>query len=243
MEFPSEAEVLDRLNLLAHSHPETDLMVLSEYTFTEPVPEKVRQWCRDHHHYLVVGGTAPAPNNNFFDTAFVIGPNGEEVFRQGKAVPIQFLKDGLPALEQRVWDSPWGKIGFCVCYDLSYTRVTDRLVKLGAQALVVPTMDVVDWGLAQHRLHARVAPVRAAEYGIPIFRLASSGISQLVECSGQVSAAASCPGEGSVLNGTLVLGPPGHMPFDRWLAPFATAATVLLLGWFLTRELRATRTK
>jgi apolipoprotein N-acyltransferase len=241
MEFPTDNEVLARLNLLVRAHPETELAVLSEYTFAEPVPEKVKQWCRNNHRYLVVGGTAPAANNNFYDTAFVIGPNGEEVFRQVKAVPIQFLKDGLPAPEQRVWDSPWGRIGFCVCYDLSYSRVTDRLIQLGAQALVVPTMDVADWGLSQHRLHARVAPVRAAEYGIPIFRLASSGISQLVENNGRVSAEAPYPGDGSVLCGTLDLRGPGHLTMDRWLAPFATLGTLLLLCRLLLREIRVSR--
>ena len=95
---------------------------------------------------------------------------------QERAHPV--FKDGLPAPEQKVWDSPWGKIGICICYDLSYTRVTDALVRQGAQMLIVPTMDVETWGQHQHELHARIAPVRAAEYGILIFRVASSGISQ-----------------------------------------------------------------
>ena len=132
----------------------------------------------------------PGAGGNFYDTAFVVGPDGDIVFRQVKAVPIQFFKDGLPAPEQKLWNSPWGKIGICVCYDLSYTRVTDRLVKLGAEALIVPTMDVVDWGQAQHELHGRIAPARATEYGLPIFRLASSGISQSVDCAGHVTATA-----------------------------------------------------
>ena len=134
------------------------------------------------------------PGGNFYNTAFVVGPDGTVVFRQVKTVPIQFLKDGLPAPEQKLWDSPWGKIGICICYDLSYTRVTDRLVRLGAQALIVPTMDMMEWGEAQHKLHARVAPVRAAEYGIPIFRLASSGISQCVDRTGRVHGYRSLPG-------------------------------------------------
>ena len=50
-------------------------------------------------------------------------------------------------------------------------------------------MDVADWGRHQHELHARVAPVRAAEYGIPIFRLASSGISQGVNRPGRFNPA------------------------------------------------------
>src|SRR5262249_35811107 len=149
-------------------------------------------------------------------------PTGEIVFRQGKKVPIQFFKDGLPAAEQKLWNSPWGNIGICICYDLSYSRVTDRLVEEGAQALIVPTMDIVDWGKRQHELHARVAPVRAAEYGIPVFRVASSGISQLIESGGRTRASAPCPGEGAMLAGVLEMPDRGHLPFDRWLAPSAT---------------------
>ena len=235
LEFPSDPEVLRSLDKLLMANPAADIFVLSEYTFDSPVPEKVKDWCRTHHRYLVVGGKDPAPESNFYDTAFVVGPTGEIVFRQVKSVPIQFFKDGLPATEQRLWESPWGKIGLCVCYDLSYTRVIDRLVRQGAQALIVPTMDVVDWGRNQHELHARVAPVRAAELGIPIFRLASSGISQYVDANGRVVTQAGFPGEGEILGGTLTLANPGSLPLDRWLGPFCTAAIAVLVSFFCFR--------
>ena len=194
MEFPYEGILPKALDKVVRKHPEAQLLVLSEYTLDGPVPESLKQWCRDHSRYLIVGGKDPTTNDNFYDTAFVVGTNGEVIFKQAKSVPIQFFKDGLPALKQEVWDSPWGKIGICICYDLSYARVTDRLVRKGAQLLIVPTMDVEDWGRHEHELHALVAPVRAAEYGLPIFRLASSGISQAVEGGGRVIAQASFPG-------------------------------------------------
>ena len=236
MEFPSETEVTLRLNDVIRSHPETELVVLSEYTFDGPVPAKVREWCRKHGLYLIVGGKDPAPGTNFFNTAYVVGPGGDIVFRQVKAVPIQFFKDGLPAPEQKLWNSPWGKLGICVCYDLSYTRVTDRLVRLGAEAIIVPTMDVVDWGSAQHELHARIAPVRATEYGLPIFRVASSGISQLVDRAGRVTAAAPCPGDAATITGTLEMRGAGRRPPDRWLARLATGATAALIVWLPIRR-------
>jgi apolipoprotein N-acyltransferase len=229
MEFPTENEVLLRLEALLRQHPDTELVVLSEYTFGEPVPERIKKWCREHQRYLIVGGKDPAAGGNFYNTVYVISPAGEIVFRQVKSVPIQFFKDGLPAAEQKLWESPWGKIGLCICYDLSYSRVTDRLVKLGAQALIVPTMDVADWGERQHKLHARVAPVRAAEYGIPIFRLASSGISQAVDRKGRVTATAPCPGEGAVLFETIEMGKAGRLPLDRWLAPVAVGMTCAVM--------------
>ena len=180
----------------------------------------------------------------FFNSAFVVGSNGEGVFQQAKSVPIQFFKDGLPASEQKVWNSPWGKIGICICYDLSYTRVTDELVRQGAQLLIVPTMDVEFWGRHQHELHARVAPVRAAEYGIPIFRVASSGISQAVTGSGQVVAQTRMPGNGDILAAKLRLPIRDSLPLDRWLAPICTGETGVVLAalLFLTwKEKRAAR--
>lgn len=231
LEFPSDTQVIFSLDKLIRQFPQARLLVLSEYTFGGPVPERIKSWCAKNQRYLVVGGKDPAAGSQYYDTAFVVGPSGDIIFRQGKCVPIQFFKDGLPAREQKLWESPWGKIGFCVCYDLSYTRVTDQLIRLGAQAIIVPTMDVADWGRHQHEMHARVAPVRAAEYGVPIFRVASSGISQCVNAHGQVTASAPMPGDEAMISGFLDLKGAGTLPLDRVIAPLSTAVTGLFIGW------------
>ena len=231
MEFPPEAGVTFVLDRLVKKFPEAELIVLSEYTFDGPVPEKIKQWCRKSGKYLIAGGKDLLPNDKYFNTAFVIDPKGEIIFRQVKSVPIQFFNDGLPAPEQKLWDSPWGKIGICICYDLSYRRVVDELVRQGAQAIIVPTMDVADWGKHQHELHSRIAPTRAAEYGIPIFRVASSGISQLVNDQGRVENSAPFPGDEAMLGGKLELRDKGSLPFDHWLAPISTVLTGLVALW------------
>lgn len=241
LEFPTEQQVLAALDGLLARFPEAGLLVLSEYTFSDgPVPPAVKQWCLQHGKHLIVGGKSPASDNDFYNTAFVVGPTGEIVFEQAKAVPIQFFEDGRPAQEQKVWHSPWGKIGICICYDLSYTRVTDELVRQGAQVLIVPTMDVREWGKYQHELHARVAPLRAAEYGVPIFRVASSGISQLVDAGGRTTATAPFPGDGDFINGVVRLSTPGRLPPDRCLGPLAAGVTTLtaLRLMFATRPLQ-----
>jgi apolipoprotein N-acyltransferase len=236
MEFPPTADIRPALDSVSQQYTNADIVVLSEYTLDGPVPDSLKNWCRERKRYLVIGGKDPAPNNNFYDTAFVVGTNGDIVFRQGKSVPIQFFKDGLPAPKQDVWDSPWGKIGFCVCYDLSYTRIIDGLVKKGAQLIIVPTMDVVDWGERQHQLHALVAPVRAAEYHVPIFRVASSGISQAVDARGRILATAPFAGEGKALFASLELPDKGSLPMDRYLAPFAVGVTAIILLLLLVRK-------
>jgi hypothetical protein len=99
--------------------------------------------------------------------------------------------------------------------------------------LIVPTMDVEDWGRHEHELHSRVAPVRAAEYGIPIFRLASSGISQAVSGDGKVIAQTSFPGSLDILSAKLRLPTRGSLPLDRYLAPFCVGATGIIMAGLL----------
>lgn len=249
-EFPTSDDVRRSLNkvLMAQTNihlpifgtaTNVDLVVLSEYTLDGEPNAALKDWCRRNQKFLIVGGKDHSPGSNYFNTAFVISTNGEVVFKQVKSVPIQFFKDGLPAVEQKVWDSPWGKIGICICYDLSYTRVTDELVRQGAQMLIVPTMDVADWGRHQHELHARVAPVRAAEYGIPIFRVASSGISQGVDRSGRLRASAPFEGDGEMLffGVNLNANRRGSLPRDRWLAPFCVVVTGGFVIWLAVETL------
>ena len=249
LEFPDSNQIvpaLDRVvaedkRLVANhskNRPLTNLglVVLPEYTLDGEPTDALKDWCRTNQKFLIVGGKQPLGDTNYYNTAFVISTNGEVVFKQVKSMPIQFFKDGLPAPEQKVWDSPWGKIGICICYDLSYTRVTDELVRQGAQMLIVPTMDVETWGQHQHELHARIAPVRAAEYGIPIFRVASSGISQGVNTWGNVNASAPFPGEGKTIFFGAHIGAKGSVPPDRLLATLCVFVTVV----FVFRTMAAT---
>jgi apolipoprotein N-acyltransferase len=233
MEFPPVGILPQALNKALLKNPDAQIFVLSEYTLDGPVPDSLKDWCREHSRFLVVGGKDFVTNDVYYNTAFVVGTNGDIVFKQAKSVPIQFFHDGLPAPKQEVWNSPWGKIGICICYDLSYTRVTDELVRQGAQLLIVPTMDVAEWGKHQHELHGRVAPVRAAEYGIPIFRLASSGISQAVTGSGTVIAQTKFPGNGDILAAKLRLPTRGSLPLDRYLAPLCVVMTGAILFWLI----------
>src|SRR6185312_7498658 len=225
LEFPSQGILTRVLDGALKKETNAQIFVLSEYTLDGGVPDSLKNWCRDNSKFLVVGGKVVVTNDVYFNTAFVVGTNGDIVFKQVKSVPIQFFHDGLPAKKQEVWNSPFGKIGICICYDLSYTRVTDELVRQGAQLLIVPTMDVEFWGRHQHELHSRVAPVRAAEYGVPIFRLASSGISQVVSAHGTVIAQTKMGGNGEVMTAQLRMPTSGTLPWDRVLAPVCTGVT------------------
>jgi apolipoprotein N-acyltransferase len=234
LESQDERAVVHALDQLAIAHPEAQILVLSEYTFFGPVPPGVRKILRKHQRYLVAGGVRQLSDDRYDNTAFVVGPDGEDVFNQAKSVPVQFMTDGLPAPERRVWQSPWGKIGIAVCYDLSYSRVMDDFVREGAQGLIIPTMDLAIWGQYERRmLHGRMAPIRSAEYGIPTFGVWSSGESQLTDRFGRVVARGGYPGQGEMIAGAFNLAEGGRVPPDRivaWGATIATGVWVLFLS-------------
>ena len=242
LEFPAPAEAAAVIDQLAFDHPEAQVLVVSEYTFLGPVPNEVRDVVRKHQRYLVAGAERVLGDGRYYDVAVVVGPDGRDVFEQAKSVPVQFTTDGLAAESRRVWPSPWGPIGLAVCYDVSYARVMDDFVRLGARGLIVPTMDVARWGGYERRyLHGRLAPVRSAEYGIPVFGVWSSGESQLTDRAGHVIASAGYPGDGEQIAGPFDVSGAGHVPPDRpvaWAAVGVTAATVLalLIGRFARRR-------
>ena len=99
MEFPSPSVLPKALDKALAKNPDAQIFVLSEYTLDGPVPDSLKEWCREHARFLVVGGKDPVGTNDYYNTAFVVGTNGEIVFHQAKSVPIQFFKDGLAGPE------------------------------------------------------------------------------------------------------------------------------------------------
>jgi apolipoprotein N-acyltransferase len=233
LEGAAAGQVKSALEAALKKHPRTDLFVLSEYAFKGPVPQPILNWCKERRQWLVAGGEDPISPAQYYNAVFVVGPDGAIAFQQAKCVPVQFMKDGLPAREQQLWNSPWGKLGFGICYDASYTRVTDELMRQGAQALIFPTMDNTEWGKAEHELHGRIAPMRAAEYAVPVFRLCSSGISQFAGRDGRILSSAPFPGQDALLCAAMELPARGRMPLDRPLAEFSVVAAAALI-LFLT---------
>lgn len=252
LEAPGVPEALIALEALVRTDPEVELIQLSEYAFDGEIPPAVRSWCHRHRKWLVAGGREAQPDagtpsaakgpalglrtagdsDRFFNTAFVVDPNGEVCFRQAKSRPIQFFRDGAPAPDQQLWMSPWGPLGVAICYDASYRRVMDVLVRKGAEGLLVPTMDLETWGRTEHELNARMARIRALEYGLPVFRVASSGISLILDRDGTTLASAPFPGPGATLAGSLPLrAGGGSVPWDALGAPACVGLTgCLMLG-------------
>jgi len=199
-------------------HPDTDIFVLCEGAFWKP-PTWVGDWCKKNQVHLIAGAFDEIDRSLrlYYNSAFVWGPSGKIIFNQAKAQPVQFAEPWQPAESQECWQSPWGPIGIAICYDISFRRVMDVLVEQGAELLIIPAVDPISWGAYEHVLDARNTPIRAAEYGVPVIRVCSSGISQAVSPSGYEIATASFPGQGELLVAQLPM-QAGSRPIDVLLA-------------------------
>ena len=247
-EAPDFDQVIEGLDDALEQAPAAGLFVLSEYTYYSDPPKELLEWCRKNGRHVMVGGVDVHPATDLteekvYNTAFIVGPGGEVIHKQVKSVPIQFMNDGMPARRQRIWDSPFGKVGIAICYDMNYVRVMDGLIDLDAELLVIPAMDVIGWGEHAHRLSAQLAAARAAEYGVPLFRLASSGFSRIATPDGKITREASVPGQGEVIHGEVTLGGRGKRPVDRWLAWPCVVLTIGLLLFLVFEEIRRIRAK
>jgi apolipoprotein N-acyltransferase len=118
--------------------------------------------------------------------AWVLSPEGELLGRTDKRHPIPFVERRLARRKtSRPIDTPAGRLGVQICYDLDFEDVSRDLARQGAELLVVPNLDPASWKKWQHAQHSAMAAARAAETGLPIVRAASSGTSQVIDPSGE----------------------------------------------------------
>jgi len=122
----------------------------------------------------------------FYNTALVIGPDGNLVGKYYKTHPIQLFSDGVPGRETPAFATPVGRLGVAICYDFDFASTNLGLVHHGAELLVTPTYDAAEWSDVQHKQHGRMAQARAAECARWVVRATASGESMFINPQGRV---------------------------------------------------------
>ena len=125
-----------------------------------------------------------------YDTALMVGPDGQEVGRRAKInmtsgeVDHGFVRgpDDYP-----VFDTPYGKVSVAVCWDRHRTDILRNLAKNGAQVVLLPVDDDFDtrWFPA---FHAADSVFRAVENRLALGLGTTSGISQVIDPYGRMTA-------------------------------------------------------
>lgn len=167
----------------------------------------------------------------FHNTALVIDPNGTLVGAYYKSHPIQFFSDGVPGHDFPAFTTPVGHLGLAICYDFDFASTALKLVHNGADVLLVPTFDAMEWGDLQHTQHARMAQARAAETDRWVIRATSSGVSQVITPDGNNAAVIPTQSDGVIV--TVAAPRTTVTPYVAWTHWLVIACLWLSLGWVM----------
>ncbi|MHB9107473.1 MAG: apolipoprotein N-acyltransferase [Armatimonadota bacterium] len=238
---------------------------LPEYPLEDPLAKadllKIQQFARETRSTMVFGTKTHAPAGTqcdwlrrramlatdgglFYNTAVVVGTDGNILGTYHKTHPIQFFSDGVPGQSLLPIGSSLGKLGISICYDFDFASTTVSLVRKGANVLVTPTYDALSWGEAQHRQHSRMAQARAAEANRWVVRATTSGISQIIDNHGNLQATIPF-GKSGAQSGDVELRTI-FTPYVRftWLLPYLCLAAALCWAlWVAVAAVRGRRKK
>jgi len=98
--------------------------------------------------------------------------------------PVPLFNDGVQHDVAKSIKTPIGTIGTPICFDCDHEAIIRRMVADGAQALIVPSLDAEHWSERQHHQHAELFRHRAAENKRWIAVAASSGVTQIIDPTG-----------------------------------------------------------
>lgn len=236
-----QAERADIDRLAAYSlSPEAadaDLLVWPECSVFMPEPQSpsyislLSEKLAPSRAEAVIGVcVAPDPARGIERANFTLhlGRDKKPAGRYEKMHPVQFVEAGLPSnREPRPVDTPLGRLGPQICYDLAFEDGSRLMAREGAEILITPTLDPREWSILQHRQHSDMTAARAVETGLWAVRAASSGESQVIDSTGRLRARLKSPKRG-VLTAVARLAPGGTF-YTRagWLlAPLAFLFTL-----------------
>ncbi len=100
-------------------------------------------------HIYVVGGTIPEQcGDRVYNTCYVFGPDGQCIARHRKTHLFDVcIKNGqvfresdnlAPGRDLTLFDTPWGKMGLCVCFDMRFEELSRLMALRGAKVIFVP---------------------------------------------------------------------------------------------------------
>lgn len=133
--------------------PWVNMIVLAELsTFgpstanAQPMPGEIETFYCElaarHNVWIIPGSLFEKADDDIYNTAPVINPQGEVVSRYRKLFPFYPYEKGVKAGSDFVtFDVPdVGRFGICICYDQWFPEVVRSLACAGAEVIICPTM-------------------------------------------------------------------------------------------------------
>lgn len=103
---------------------------------------------KENNIYLVAGSIPEIDNNKIYNTSYVFNRYGEKIGKHRKVHLFDIDIKGKQTFKESdtlnagdevtVFDTAFGKIGLCICYDFRFPELARLMVNKGAKAIIVP---------------------------------------------------------------------------------------------------------
>lgn len=197
---PNVQHMGTRLDILMSVYPWVQMVVFSELAafgpliaHARPLPNEVedafRGWARKHGIWLLPGSMFEIIGNEVYNTATVIGPDGEIVGRYRKLFPFRPYEEGVAAgTEFLTFDVPdAGRFGVSICYDLWFPETARTLAAMGVEVILHPTLTgTIDREVEIAIVRATAAQNQCFVFGINGFGDCGNGRSIIVGPAGEI---------------------------------------------------------
>lgn len=125
--------------------------------------QRLSALAREHSIYLVAGSMPEADGSRTYNTAYVFAPDGSCIAKHRKMHLFDIdITGGQRFMESEtltagntvtVFDTPWGKMGLCICYDIRFPELARLMALAGAKVICIPaafnmTTGPVHWELS-----------------------------------------------------------------------------------------------
>lgn len=148
-------------NFAIQGKNETDKLSVKEQPGMGVIQDFLANQARKHGVWLC-GGTLPMASEEderVYASCLVFNDQGKQVARFDKIhlFDVTLQKGGLiynesatikPGSDVVVFDSPFGKVGLAVCYDLRFPELFRKMVDLGAEIILLPSAFTAQTGRA-----------------------------------------------------------------------------------------------
>ena len=172
-----------------------------------PVLDALRSFARDSRVWTLIGSIAvDGPGDRLINRGYLVDDRGDIRARYDKVFlfdvdlsPTQQYRESAvvaPGEQAVVADTPWGRLGMTICYDLRFPQLYRALAQAGAEILAVPAAFTRVTGEAHWHVLNRA---RAIENGAVVVAPCSVG---------------AVPGGGAAYGHSLVVSPWGDVLAD-----------------------------
>jgi predicted amidohydrolase len=142
-----------------------------------------REMARRFRVYLIVGFAERTAGDRVYNSAALIGRDGEivGVYHKSRSINEKWRPEFHPCgTERPAFETDFGKVGILICYDRHFQNLADELKTNGAQVILIPSYGT--WG----EKNDGEMQERAKETGLPLL-FVHPNQALLVDASGKIA--------------------------------------------------------